>query len=77
MVGGWLFANATSETHIYLDLETAAKQCYYERLATDGSAAPTSPTKLPHGKKFETLTVSELNEYVTTTQFHVSYYSNY
>ncbi|KAH0931185.1 hypothetical protein HID58_008302 [Brassica napus] len=25
-----LFANATSETHIYLDSETAAKQCYYE-----------------------------------------------
>ncbi|KAG2308189.1 hypothetical protein Bca52824_027937 [Brassica carinata] len=44
---GWLFLNTMSGTCIYFDSETAAGQCYYERLinALDrseiGTAAPT------------------------------------
>ncbi|KAH0884567.1 hypothetical protein HID58_060663 [Brassica napus] len=66
IVGGRLFANGTSGTRIYFDKETSAGLSYYEKLATDGSGSEKNPTKMLHAQKVETLTVSELNEYVIT-----------
>ncbi|KAJ0254281.1 hypothetical protein HA466_0108070 [Hirschfeldia incana] len=79
MVGGRLYANGTSGTHIYFDKETSAGQSYHEKLATDGSGSSKTPTKILHAQKIETLTVSELNEYVITEepQVHAILFFNF
>ena len=47
------------------------------RLATDGSGSEKNPTKMLHAQKVETLTVSELNEYVITGEPQVLCFSIY
>ncbi|CAN6889709.1 unnamed protein product [Brassica oleracea var. botrytis] len=44
MVGGGLFLNATSGTHIYFDMETNAGEVYFYKLvARDTGAPPAAP----------------------------------
>ncbi|XP_013614348.1 PREDICTED: uncharacterized protein LOC106320521 isoform X4 [Brassica oleracea var. oleracea] len=62
MVGGGLFLNATSGTHIYFDKETTAGEVYFYKDTGVPSAAPL----LKGYAKVETLTVAELNNFITS-----------
>ncbi|XP_056859115.1 uncharacterized protein LOC108808418 [Raphanus sativus] len=66
MVGGRLFLNATSGTHIYFDKETNAGESLFLRLVTrDTGLAPVAPL-LKSYAKVEKMSVSELNDFVVT-----------
>ncbi|CAN6977499.1 unnamed protein product, partial [Brassica rapa subsp. trilocularis] len=64
VVGGRLFLNGTSGTHIYFDSETDAGKERHTQLFGDGSNQTSSSSKLIHAQKLEALTISELNQYV-------------
>ncbi|KAL0706077.1 hypothetical protein Bca4012_072503 [Brassica carinata] len=57
MVGGGLFLNATSGTHIYFDMETNAGERHW---------SPTCCAIAEGYAKVETLTVSELNSFIAS-----------
>ncbi|CAF1915936.1 unnamed protein product [Brassica oleracea] len=59
VVGGRLFLNGTSGTHIYFDSQLQAKNAIH-----NGSNQISSSSKLIHAQKIVPLTVSELNQYV-------------
>ncbi|XP_033132309.1 beta-galactosidase 15-like [Brassica rapa] len=66
MVGGHLFLNATSGTHIYFDKETAVGESFFYMLvAQDTGLTPASP-RLRGYAKVESLSIAELNNFVTT-----------
>ncbi|WZZ34442.1 hypothetical protein YC2023_017843 [Brassica napus] len=64
VVGGRLFLNGTSGTHIYFDSQLQAKNAIHSELFGDGSNQISSSSKLIHAQKIVPLTVSELNQYV-------------
>ncbi|KAF3587892.1 hypothetical protein F2Q69_00029816 [Brassica cretica] len=63
IVGGRLFLNGTSATHVYFDTETNAASTH---LFGDGLNQTGTSSKLLHAQKIEPITVSELNQYVLT-----------
>ncbi|CAN6991205.1 unnamed protein product, partial [Brassica rapa subsp. trilocularis] len=66
MVGGHLFLNATSGTHIYFDKETAVGESFFYMLvAQDTGLTPATP-RLRGYAKVESLSIAELNNFVTT-----------
>ncbi|KAF2559494.1 hypothetical protein F2Q68_00015979 [Brassica cretica] len=62
IVGGRLFLNGTSATHVYFDTETNAASTH---LFGDGLNQTGTSSKL-HAQKIEPITLSELNQYVLT-----------
>ncbi|KAL0753409.1 hypothetical protein Bca101_091077 [Brassica carinata] len=66
MVGGRLYLNATSGTHIYFHNETDAGEIFLNRLvAQDTGLAPVAPLLKTYAK-VETLSIAELNDFVIT-----------
>ncbi|KAF8095208.1 hypothetical protein N665_0339s0077 [Sinapis alba] len=66
MVGGRMFLNATSGTHIYLDKETyAGERFFYSLVAQDTGLGPVAPL-LKGYAKVESLSIVELNDFVIT-----------
>uniref|UniRef100_A0A0D3BNF3 DUF223 domain-containing protein n=1 Tax=Brassica oleracea var. oleracea TaxID=109376 RepID=A0A0D3BNF3_BRAOL len=66
MVGGGLFLNATSGTHIYFDKETTAGEVYFYNLVARDTGVPSVAPLLKGYAKVETLTVAELNNFITS-----------
>ncbi|KAF3552362.1 hypothetical protein DY000_02008027 [Brassica cretica] len=64
IVGGRLFLNATSGTHIYFDKETTAGETYFYRLVTQDTRLPSAALLLKSYAKMESLSIAELNEFV-------------
>ncbi|CAN7124501.1 unnamed protein product [Brassica rapa subsp. narinosa] len=66
IVGGRLFLNATSGTHIYFDKQTdAGEQLFYRLVEQDTGLPPVAPL-LKSYAKVEKLSISELNDFVVT-----------
>ncbi|KAF3538300.1 hypothetical protein F2Q69_00024179 [Brassica cretica] len=66
MVGGRLFLNATSGTHIYFDKETDAGERLFFRLVEQDTGLPPVAPLLKSYAKVEKLSISELNDFVVT-----------
>ncbi|KAF2579886.1 hypothetical protein F2Q68_00005255 [Brassica cretica] len=64
IVGGRLFLNATSGTHIYFDKETTAGETYFYRLVAQDTRLPSAALLLKSYAKMESLSIAELNEFV-------------
>ncbi|KAF8083397.1 hypothetical protein N665_0776s0022 [Sinapis alba] len=63
MVGGRMFLNATSGTHIYFDKETnAGESLFYILVAQDTGLTPVAPL-LKGYAKVESLSIAELNDF--------------
>lgn len=66
MVGGRLFLNATSGTHVYFDKETSAGESLFNRLVEqDTGVRPATPLLRSYAKA-EGLSIAELNNFVLT-----------
>ncbi|CAN6834703.1 unnamed protein product, partial [Brassica oleracea] len=70
MVGGRLFLNATSGTHVYYDKETRAWESFFFRDTGLPAAAPL----LKSYAKVEPVTIAELNNFITTAPPQVMSY---
>ncbi|XP_009119191.1 uncharacterized protein LOC103844164 isoform X1 [Brassica rapa] len=66
MVGGRLFLNATSGTHVYYDKETHAGESLFYRLVARDTGLPSAAPLLKSYAKVETVTIAELNHFITT-----------
>ncbi|KAF2610009.1 hypothetical protein F2Q70_00009776 [Brassica cretica] len=66
MVGGRLFLNATSGTHVYYDKETRAWESFFFRLVARDTGLPAAAPILKSYAKFEPVTIAELNNFITT-----------
>ncbi|CAG7867849.1 unnamed protein product [Brassica rapa] len=64
IVGGRLFLNAASGTHIYFDKETTAGETYFYRLVAQDTGLPSAAPLLKSYAKVESLRIAELNEFV-------------
>ncbi|CAN7131842.1 unnamed protein product [Brassica rapa subsp. narinosa] len=64
LVGGHLFLNATSGTHIYFDKETNAGESYFYRLVSQDIGLPSAAPLLKTYANVETLSTAELSEFV-------------
>ncbi|KAH0904104.1 hypothetical protein HID58_043607 [Brassica napus] len=71
IVGGRLFLNATSGTHIYFDKQTdAGERLFYRLVERDTGLPPVAPL-LKSYAKVEKLSISELNDFVVTATYRV------
>ncbi|KAF8106519.1 hypothetical protein N665_0138s0009 [Sinapis alba] len=68
IVGGRLFPNATSGTHIYFDKETNAGEAFFYKLVTAVTGLRSYAPLLKKHAKVEHLTISELNDFVISAQ---------
>ncbi|CAF1983509.1 unnamed protein product [Brassica napus] len=66
MVGGRLFLNATSGTHVYYDKETHAGESLFYRLVARDTGLPSAAPLLKSYAKVEPMTIAELNNFITT-----------
>ncbi|CAH8385637.1 unnamed protein product [Eruca vesicaria subsp. sativa] len=66
MVGGRLFLNATSGTHIYFDKETTARENFFYRLVVRDTGLPPAAPLLKGYAKMESLTIAEINSFIIT-----------
>ncbi|CDY22457.1 BnaC03g61700D [Brassica napus] len=66
MVGGRLFLNATSGTHVYYDKETHAGESLFYRLVARDTGLPSAAPLLKSYAKVEPVTIAELNHFITT-----------
>ncbi|XP_033140413.1 uncharacterized protein LOC103855082 isoform X1 [Brassica rapa] len=64
IVGGRLFLNATSGTHIYFDKETDAGERLFYRLVEQDTGVPPVAPLLKSYAKVEKLSITELNDFV-------------
>ncbi|WZZ78115.1 hypothetical protein YC2023_098687 [Brassica napus] len=71
MLGGRLFLNATSGTHIYFDKETAAGESFFNRLFGEATGVTPAAPLLRGYAKVDALTIAELNNFVITAPSHV------
>ncbi|KAF2540081.1 hypothetical protein F2Q68_00031689 [Brassica cretica] len=66
MVGGRLFLNATSGTHVYFDKKTKAGEVrFYQLVARDTGLASAAPLLRSHAK-VEKMTIAELNSFIVS-----------
>ncbi|KAL0678363.1 hypothetical protein Bca4012_006344 [Brassica carinata] len=72
IVGGRLFLNATSGTHIYFDKETTARETYFYRLVAQDTRLPSAAPLLKSYAKVESLSIAELNEFVISASSRVA-----
>ncbi|XP_048597089.1 uncharacterized protein LOC106371438 isoform X5 [Brassica napus] len=68
MIGGGLFLNATSGTHVYFDKETKPGEDYFYKLVARDNGVPSAAPLLKGYAKVETLTISELISFVASAQ---------
>ncbi|KAG2286419.1 hypothetical protein Bca4012_033012 [Brassica carinata] len=68
MIGGGLFLNATSGTHVYFDKETKAGEYYFYKLVARDNGVSSAAPLLKGYAKVETLTISELTSFVASAQ---------
>ncbi|KAF8049881.1 hypothetical protein N665_2102s0004 [Sinapis alba] len=68
IVGGRLFLNATSGTHIYFDKETNAGETFFYKLVATGTGLRSAAPLLKRHAKVEQVTIYELNEFVISAQ---------
>ncbi|CAH8386685.1 unnamed protein product [Eruca vesicaria subsp. sativa] len=66
MVGGRLFLNATSRTHIYFDKDTSPGEAFFYRFVARDTGLPPAAPLLKGYAKVETLTIAELNTFIIT-----------
>ncbi|XP_013634662.1 PREDICTED: uncharacterized protein LOC106340325 [Brassica oleracea var. oleracea] len=66
MVGGRLFLNATSGTHVYYDKETNAGESFFYRLVARDTALPSAAPVLRSYGKVIPMTIAELNDFIIT-----------
>ncbi|CAF1917187.1 unnamed protein product [Brassica napus] len=66
MVGGRLFLNATSGTHVYYDKETHAGESLFYRLVARDTGLLSAAPLLKSYAKVEPVTIVELNHFITT-----------
>ncbi|WZZ58096.1 probable replication factor A 73 kDa subunit [Brassica napus] len=71
IVGGRLFLNGTSGTHLYFDSETAAGKDLFDTLPGHGGDPGSSTSKVVHAQKIEPMTISELNQFITTADSQI------
>ncbi|XP_048601816.1 uncharacterized protein LOC125580762 isoform X1 [Brassica napus] len=71
IVGGLLFLNATSATHLYFDSETAARKKLFGTLPGHGAVPGGSTSKVVHAQKIEPMTISELNQFIITADSQI------
>ncbi|XP_013638250.1 PREDICTED: uncharacterized protein LOC106343550 [Brassica oleracea var. oleracea] len=71
IVGGRLFLNGTSCTHLYFDSETAAGKDLFDTLPGHGADPGSSTSKVVHAQKIEPMTISELNHFITTADSQI------
>ncbi|KAF8096421.1 hypothetical protein N665_0309s0047 [Sinapis alba] len=64
IVGGRLFLNSTSGTHLYFDTETDAGNAVFSTLAVNAADPGESSSKVVHAQKIEPMTVHELNQFI-------------
>ncbi|KAF2565680.1 hypothetical protein F2Q68_00024907 [Brassica cretica] len=64
MVGGRLFLNATSGTHVYYDKETNAGESFFYRLVARDTALPSAAPVLRSYGKVIPMTIAELNDFM-------------
>ncbi|KAL0750668.1 hypothetical protein Bca101_032671 [Brassica carinata] len=66
MVGGRLFLNATSGTHVYFDKKTKAGEVrFYQLVVRDTGLASAAPLLRSHAK-VEKMTIAELNSFIVS-----------
>ncbi|KAF3484966.1 hypothetical protein F2Q69_00052071 [Brassica cretica] len=66
MVGGRLFLNATSGTHVYYDKETHAGESLFYRLVARETGLSSPAPLLKSYAKVKPVTIAELNSFITT-----------
>ncbi|CAN7094749.1 replication protein A 70 kDa DNA-binding subunit A [Brassica rapa] len=71
IVGGRLFLNGTSGTHLYFDSETSAGKELFDTLPGHGADPGSSISKVVHAQKVEPMTISELNKFITTADSQI------
>ncbi|CAH8320550.1 unnamed protein product [Eruca vesicaria subsp. sativa] len=68
IVGGRMFLNATSGTHLYFDCDTAASKEVFDTLTGEGTDGDSGSSKVVHAQKIEPVTVSELNKFIISAE---------
>lgn len=68
LISGWLFFNATFETHYYVDHEVLASQCFLKEFCGAKRDYLSTPSKYGGVKKIENVTLAELNMYVLNSR---------
>ncbi|KAL0813811.1 hypothetical protein Bca101_070254 [Brassica carinata] len=71
IVGGRLFLNGTSGTHLYFDSETAAGKELFDTLPGHGADPGSSTSKVIHAQKIEPMTISKLNQSLVSSKMTV------
>ncbi|KAL0667383.1 hypothetical protein Bca4012_030087 [Brassica carinata] len=66
MVGGRLFLNATSGTHVYYDKEINAGESFFYRLVARDTGLPSAAPVLRSYGKVIPMTIAELNDFIIT-----------
>ncbi|KAH0882219.1 hypothetical protein HID58_058315, partial [Brassica napus] len=66
IVGGRLFLNATSGTHVYFDKKTGAGAALFYRLAARDTGLPSAAPLLNSYAKVENMTIADLNSFIVS-----------
>ncbi|CAN6928547.1 unnamed protein product [Brassica oleracea] len=66
LIGGRLFLNATSGTHVYFDKETNAGEVLFYQLVARDTGLPSAAPLLRGYAKVEPLKIAELNNFIVT-----------
>ncbi|CAF1930177.1 unnamed protein product [Brassica oleracea] len=67
IVGGRLFLNATSGTHVYFDKKTIAGAARFYRLVARDTGLPSAAPLLKSYAKVETMTIADLSSFIVST----------
>ncbi|KAF2569625.1 hypothetical protein F2Q68_00023894 [Brassica cretica] len=68
IVGGRLFLNATSETHVYFDKKTRAGDARFDKLIARDTGLPSAAPLLMSYAKVETMTIADLSSFIVTAE---------
>ncbi|CAN6860940.1 unnamed protein product [Brassica oleracea] len=73
IVGGRLFLNATSGTHVYFDKKTAAGAARFYKLIARDTGLPSAAPLLKSYWKVETMTIAELNSFIVSAASQIDF----
>ncbi|KAG5384348.1 hypothetical protein IGI04_035818, partial [Brassica rapa subsp. trilocularis] len=68
IVGGRLFLNATSGTHVYFDKKTRAGDALFYKLVARDTGLPSAAPLLRSYAKVETLTIADLSSFIVSAE---------
>ncbi|KAF3603228.1 hypothetical protein F2Q69_00038001 [Brassica cretica] len=68
IVGGRLFLNATSGTHVYFDKKTSAGGARFYKLIARDTGLPSAAPLLMSYAKVETMTIADLSSFIVTAE---------